>query len=104
VDHSPLWYPRRDMSHASKNKEKLIVRARRIRGQVEALERALTEEQECGDILRLITSARGAMNSLMVELLEDQIRFHVLDPDQAPSSEQAEAAEGLVETIRSYLK
>jgi DNA-binding FrmR family transcriptional regulator len=92
------------MTHTAKNKEKLIVRARRIRGQVEALERALTEEQECGDILRLITSARGAMNSLMVELLEDQIRFHVLDPSRKPTSGQATAADGLVETIKSYLR
>src|SRR5271170_4477972 len=93
-----------NMRHLTKNKERLIVRARRIRGQVEAVERALTEEQECGDILRLITSARGAMNSLMVELLEDQIRFRVLDPNRRPSSEQAVAADGLVETIKSYLK
>jgi len=104
VRYSPLCYAAPNMSHAAKNKEKLIVRARRIRGQVEALERALTEEQDCGDILRLITSARGAMNSLMVELLEDQIRFHVLDPNRKPSSEQAVAADGLVETIKSYLK
>ena len=104
VRYSPLCYAPPNMSHAAKNKEKLIVRARRIRGQVEALERALTEEQDCGDILRLITSARGAMNSLMVELLEDQIRFHVLDPSRKPSSEQAVAADGLVETIKSYLK
>jgi len=102
--HSPLCYAPPSMSHAAKNKEKLIVRARRIRGQVEALERALTEEQDCSDILRLITSARGAMNSLMVELLEDQIRFHVLDPNRKPTSEQSEAADGLVETIKSYLK
>lgn len=91
------------MSHTKKNKEKLIARARRIRGQVEALERALVEEQECADILRLITSARGAMNGLMVELLEEQLRFHVLDPDQKLSSEQLAAAEGLIETIRSYV-
>jgi len=78
---------------------KFIVRVRRIRGQVEALERALTEEQDCGDLLRLITSARGAMNSLMVELLEDQIRFHVPDPDRKPTSEQTAAADGLVESI-----
>jgi len=104
VPYTPLCYAHPNMSHAAKNKEKLIVRARRIRGQVEALERALTEEQDCGDILRLITSARGAMNSLMVELLEDQIRFHVLDPDRKPTSQQAEAADGLVETIKSYLK
>lgn len=92
------------MSHAQKNREKLIVRARRIRGQIDALERALTEEQECADILRLITSARGAMNGLMVELLEDQIRFHLLDPSQKASMEQTLAADGLIETIRSYLK
>lgn len=92
------------MSHVQKNREKLIARARRIRGQVEALERALAEDQECGDVLRLITSARGAMNGLMVELLEDQIRFHLLDPDQEPSTGQTVAADGLIETIRSYLK
>ena len=92
------------MTHAIKGKEKLVARARRIRGQVEALERALAEEQECSDILRLITSARGAMNGLMVELLEDQIRFHLLDPNREPTSGQAVAADGLIETIRSYLK
>lgn len=91
------------MSHTQKNKEKLIARARRIRGQIEALERALMEEQECSDILRLITSARGAMNGIMVELLEDQLRFHVLDPDKKLTSDQAVAADGLIETIRSYL-
>jgi DNA-binding FrmR family transcriptional regulator len=92
------------MSHTIKNKEKLIARARRIRGQIEAMERALTEEQECSDILRIITSARGAMNGLMVEILEDQIRCHVLDPDQRLRPEQAVAADGLVETLRAYLK
>jgi len=92
------------MIHTTKNKEKLIIRARRIRGQIEALERALGEGQECADILRLITSARGAMNGLMVELLEDQIRFHVLDPARKASAGQADAAENLIETIRSYMK
>ncbi|HEY6251991.1 MAG TPA: metal/formaldehyde-sensitive transcriptional repressor [Candidatus Angelobacter sp.] len=92
------------MSHTIKEKEKLVARARRIRGQIEALERALAEEQECADILRLITSARGAMNGLMVELLEDQIRFHLLDPGRKPTTGQADAADGLIETIRSYLK
>ena len=44
------------------------------------------------------------MNGLMVELLEDQIRFHLLDPNQEPTSGQAVAADGLIETIRAYLK
>ena len=91
------------MSHTSKDKEKLIMRARRIRGQVEALERALDSEQNCADILQLITGARGAMNSLMAELLEGHIRFHVLDPKQK-NAEQVEAAEDLIDVVRSYLK
>ena len=54
------------MSHTIR-KKKLAHRVARIRGQVEALARALDGEAECGDVLRLIASARGAMDSLMAE-------------------------------------
>jgi DNA-binding FrmR family transcriptional regulator len=54
--------------------------------------------------LQLITAARGALNGLMAELVEDHVRFHVLDPKQKPTSEQALAADELVDIIRSYLK
>lgn len=94
----------REMSHTIREKEKLVLRVRRIRGQIEAVERALTTETECADVLQLITSARGAMNSLMAELVEDHVRFHVLDPNKKPSSEQSRAADELVDIIRSYLK
>ena len=92
------------MAHTIKEKEKLILRVRRIRGQIEAVERALTNEQDCSDILQLITAARGAMNGLMAELLEDHVRFHVLDPKRKPSSEQALAADELVDIVKAYLK
>ena len=92
------------MAHTIREKEKLVLRIRRIRGQIEALERALNEETECSDVLQLITAARGALNGLMAELVEDHVRFHVLDPKQKPSSEQALAADELVDIIRSYLK
>jgi FrmR/RcnR family transcriptional regulator, repressor of frmRAB operon len=92
------------MSHTIREKEKQILRVRRIRGQIEALERALTSEVDCSDVLQLITAARGALNSLMAELVEDHVRFHVLDPKQKPTSEQALAADELVDIIRSYLK
>jgi DNA-binding FrmR family transcriptional regulator len=90
--------------HTIKEKEKLILRVRRIRGQVEAVERALTDEHNCSDVLRLISSARGAMNGLMAELLEDHVRFHVLDPKRKPTSEQAMAADELVDIVKAYLK
>jgi DNA-binding FrmR family transcriptional regulator len=92
------------MAHTLREKEKLRLRVRRIRGQIDAIERALSEEKDCGDVLQMITAARGAMNGLMAELLEDHVRFHVLDPARKPTSEQAVAADELVDIVRSYLK
>jgi DNA-binding FrmR family transcriptional regulator len=86
------------------NNEKLIWRVRRIRGQIEAVERAINEEQDCSDLLQLITAARGAMSSLIVEILEGHIREHVLDPRQKPDSQHVVAAEELIDVLRSYLK
>jgi DNA-binding FrmR family transcriptional regulator len=92
------------MSHTIKNKQDLIFRAKRIQGQVEALVRGLTEERECSDILQLMSAARGAMNSLMAELLEGHIRNHVLDGKQRPTSEQLAAADEVIAMVKSYLK
>jgi len=92
------------MAHTLREKQKLKLRVRRIRGQIDAMERALDEAKDCGDILQLITAARGAMNGLMAELLEDHVRFHVLDPSRKATSEQAIAADELMEIVRSYLK
>ena len=92
------------MADPLSSKEKLIWRVRRIRGQVEAVERALNEEQDCSDLLQLITAARGAMSSLIVEILEGHVREHVLDPKQAPGSPHVVAAEELIDVLRSYLK
>jgi FrmR/RcnR family transcriptional regulator, repressor of frmRAB operon len=92
------------MAHTIREKEKLILRVRRIRGQIEAVERALDTKQDCSNVLQLIAAARGAMNGLMAELVEDHVRFHVLDPKQEPGSEQAVAADELVDIIRTYLK
>ena len=66
------------MAHTIREKTKLIARVRRIRGQIEAVERALASESECADVLRLIASVRGAVNGLMGEVMEDHIREHVV--------------------------
>jgi DNA-binding FrmR family transcriptional regulator len=92
------------VAHTIREKTKLIHRVRRIRGQIEAIERALEAEQECADVLQLIAASRGAMNSLMAEVLEGHIRFHILDAKHQGSSEQAEGAQELIDVVRSYLK
>lgn len=91
------------MSHTVRGKEKLLNRARRIRGQVEALERALEGERECGEVLRLIAAARGAMDSLMAEVLEGHIREHATS-DHANRAEALSAADELIDLVRAYLK
>ncbi|MGD0227451.1 MAG: metal/formaldehyde-sensitive transcriptional repressor [Terriglobia bacterium] len=92
------------MSHTIKDKKELILRSKRIQGQVDALVRALTEERDCSDVLQLMSAARGAMNSLMAELLEGHIRSHVLDGKQKPTSEQVAAADEVIAMVKSYLK
>ena len=90
------------MSHTIRNKEKLLKRVRRVRGQVEAVERALQEAKECSDVLQLIAAARGAMNGLMAEVLEDHIRCHVRFTPAAKGTDSG--AEEVIDVIRSYLK
>ena len=92
------------MAHTSREKDKLLIRVRRIRGQVEAVERALESEQECADVLQLMAACRGALNGLMAEIMEGHIRFHVLSADNGKNSPQVQAAEELIEIIRAYLK
>jgi len=91
------------MSHTIRKKKQLAQRVARIRGQVEALGRALDGQAECGDVLRLIASARGAMDSLMAEVIEGHIRDHAFRGARA-KSEEKQAADDLVGIIRAYLK
>ena len=92
------------MSHTIKNKQKLILRSRRIRGQFEAFERIVDEGRDCSDVLQIISAARGAVNSLMTELLEGHIRHHVLDPKRDPTDEQTQAAQDLIDALKTYLR
>jgi FrmR/RcnR family transcriptional regulator, repressor of frmRAB operon len=92
------------MAHTTKGKEKLLIRTRRIRGQVEAIERALGGGHECSAVLQLVAACRGALNGLMAELIEGHIRYHVLDPKRGEKSPQWGAAEELVDVVRAYLK
>ncbi len=94
----------REMSHTKRHKAKLLARVRRIRGQVEAVERALEAEAECGEVLRLIASVRGAINGLTAEVMEDHIRSHVVDPHFDPDPDRAQGAQELIDVVRTYLK
>jgi FrmR/RcnR family transcriptional regulator, repressor of frmRAB operon len=92
------------MTHTIRDKLKLTARVRRIRGQVEAIERALDGEAGCEKVMHLISAARGAMSSLMAEVVEEHVRTHLVDVSCQPGALSAEAADQLIDVVRTYLK
>jgi DNA-binding FrmR family transcriptional regulator len=92
------------MTHTIREKQKLLARVRRIRGQVEAVERALEAEAGCEPVMHLLASTRAAMSGLMAEVIEDHVRTHLVDPDTHPGVLDEDATEQLLAVIRTYLK
>ena len=92
------------MVHAITEKQKLLNRIRRLRGQIEAIERALETDAGCTQVMQLLTAARGAITGLMAEVVEDHIRTHLVDPDRSPGALNAEAADQLIDVVHTYLK
>jgi FrmR/RcnR family transcriptional regulator, repressor of frmRAB operon len=92
------------MTHTVREKQKLLARARRIRGQVEAIERALESEAGCEQVMHLIAAARGAMAGLMAEVVEDHVRTHLVNADSFPGALNFDAADQLLDVVRTYLK
>ncbi|MFO1090547.1 MAG: metal/formaldehyde-sensitive transcriptional repressor [Hyphomicrobiales bacterium] len=88
--------------HTIREKNALLARVRRIRGQVEAVERGLESELGCADVLQLVASIRGALNGLTAELIEDHIKVHILDAPVA--AERRRSADELIDVVRTYLK
>lgn len=92
------------MSHTNKHKDKLLARVRRLKGQIEAVERSLEAGAPCGEVLNLVASIRGAVTGLTAELIEDHIREHVSNPQTDPDQTRAQGATELIDAIRTYLK
>lgn len=90
------------MAHTVRDQQKLLNRIRRIRGQVEAVERTLEGDADCSDVMHLLTATRGAINSLLAEVLEDHVREHVLG--RTATGTRADAADELIDVIHAYFK
>ncbi|HEX4456622.1 MAG TPA: metal/formaldehyde-sensitive transcriptional repressor [Polyangia bacterium] len=92
------------MGHVTRDREKLLNRIRRMRGQLNAVERAIEEDQACAAVLQTLVACRGAMNGLVAELMEGHVRHHVVDPDKQPASKAAQGARELIDLLKTYLK
>lgn len=91
------------MPHSAHEKKRVLTRVRRIRGQAEALERALEAGVDCGAVLQQIAAIRGAVNGLMSEIMEAHIREEFGQPATTDAQRQARVEE-MTGLVRSYLK
>ncbi len=91
------------MPHTAEEKKRVLTRVRRLRGQIDALERVLEEGAECGPVLQQIAAVRGAVNGLMSGVLESHLREEFMQWGTASESQQASIDE-VVSLVRSYLR
>ena len=83
-------------------KAKLVKRLNRMRGQVDALQRAITEQDAPSTkLLQQATACRGAMDGFIAEVIEDHIREKVVEA--ATKGDASRAAEELIGIVHSYL-
>ncbi|MEH3085040.1 MAG: metal/formaldehyde-sensitive transcriptional repressor [Xylophilus ampelinus] len=92
------------MAHTTTGKKQLLARVRRIRGQAEALERALDEDAGCLAVLQQIAAVRGAVHGLMAVVLEGHLREHLGRGDAAGTGPRDEDLEAVVAALRAYLR
>ena len=91
------------MTHIEKEKSKLLNRLKRLRGQLEAIERAVDADMECARVLQLATSCRGALDGFIAEVIEDHIRERMIDSSASRDDPRVQAAEELVEIVHADL-
>jgi len=90
------------MAHIRANKKRLIARVRRIQGQLEAVIRAVENNDDCLRILQTASACRGAFSGLFMDLLEEHIDTHLA---RAPTLSAAKAeSKALARILRSYFK
>jgi DNA-binding FrmR family transcriptional regulator len=92
------------LSHVASAKKELLARINRIQGQLEGIKDALQEDRDCAAVLQQVSACRGAIHGLMSEIIEGEIKEHVLSPHARANSSEARAADQVIEILRKYLK
>lgn len=102
IVYPPIVYGGRT-PHSPEDKKRILTRVRRIRGQVEALERALESGEPCLAILQQIAAVRGASNGLMSEMVEIHLKDELVSGETTPDQRAVRMAE-IGHLLRAYLK
>ena len=92
------------MAHLIKGKKGLAARIGRIRGQLNAVDRALSNNEDCYVVLQTVAACHGALNSLMALILEEHIRSHLLDTKPGKAADRRRAARELIEIVNAFMR
>jgi FrmR/RcnR family transcriptional regulator, repressor of frmRAB operon len=91
------------MPHSAEEKKRVLTRVRKVRGQLNALERALEEGADCAPVLQQLAAIRGAINGVMAGVLESHLREEFThaagSADTSPGS-----IDDVVTLVRTYLR
>jgi DNA-binding FrmR family transcriptional regulator len=88
--------------HARPGLEKraLIVRLRRIKGQIEAIEKMVEADTDCSDVLMQVVSARRALKSFSEEMIQSHL--HECIEGAASQSEGRRELRSLLTVLKRY--
>ena len=94
------------MPHSTAERKRVVTRLRRIKGQAEAMERAVESGTDCGELLQQLASLRGAAHGLMADVLEGHLResFGAGAARAKPAAEPQAEIERLVVLVRSFTR
>lgn len=90
------------MAHIVANKEKLLLRVKKIKGQLTSIEKSIESQEDCFKVLQQITASRGAIQSLINEVLNDHIKEHL--GNHVSDEERGKEIENLTSLLKTYLK
>lgn len=90
------------MAHTIRDKNKILARVNRIKGQLDAFSKAIDSEKDCYEVMQLLASCRGALNGLMGEMVEGHIREHIVEAKN--KAEAGESGEDLIDIMNSFWK
>jgi DNA-binding FrmR family transcriptional regulator len=95
------------MSHITLHRKRLTGRINRLIGQLEGVRRTVETAAEGDDVvcykaMQQLAAARGAMNGLMTQLIEEHLDHHVVDGKNPAKRRQG--ADELIKVLRSFRK
>ena len=94
-----------ETAELDEHRASLVNRLKRVRGQVDGVERMVREGRYCIDILTQIAAARSALRAAGFELLDSHVHSCVGDAIRSGDQELAEArSEELIDAVRRFAK